>query len=307
VVPVPATLSVTVVTTVSGLVPYLQVKHPRLEDPMTDVTDLLAAQLDAESAPPAPLAIDDLLRDGRRARTRRRLTVGAGAVAAALVIGGTAWTLAAGDSDVATDPPPIAGQTTPTAAPVLEGGELAGYGPDGELVIRTGWHVTQRIPNPMGSRAPEESVALELTDGTKTYWYLLHRDSDGYGATSDPAQKGYATFQEWVDDQVGANQPDPIGQALDLGPDGRLTSSDDAVRIVDQRVGVDIGLDGWAPEDTTVAELRLDGVRWFVAARNHVRGGWELAPPIDTPKAGTTLDSYVDYLRAQYASGEGVR
>ena len=274
---------------------------------MTDVTDLLGAQLDAAPAPAAPLDIDALLRDGRRARTRRRAAVGAGVVAAALVIGGAGWTLGAGGSDVATDRPPVAGQSTPTADPVPEGGLLAAYSPDGALVIRDGWHVTQRIPNPMGYRPPAASVALELTDGTDRYWYLVRRDADGSGSTSDEAQKGFATFQEWVDDQVGANRPDPIGEALDLGADGRLTSSNEAIRIVDQRVGDDIGRAEWAPADTTVAQLSFDGQTWFVAARNHVRGGWELAPPVDTPKAGTTLDSYVDYLRAQYASGEGVR
>jgi hypothetical protein len=274
---------------------------------MTDLTDLLSARIDAEPAPSDPLDVGALLRDGRRARTRRRAVLGAGAVAAALVIGGTAWTLTADGSGTATDRAPLAGQTTPTADPVLEGDLLAAYAPDGTLVIKDGWHVTERIPNPLGLRPPATSVAIELSNGADRYWYLVQRGENGAGSTSDEAQKGFATFQEWVDDQVGANRPDPIGDALDLGPDGRLTSSDDAVRIVDQRVGVDVGQDGWAAEDTTVAELRLEGARWFVAARNHVRGGWELAPPVDTPKAGTTLDSYVEYLRAQYASGEGVR
>ena len=274
---------------------------------MTDVIDLLGTQLDAQPAPASPLDIDTLLRDGRRARTRRRVVVGAGAAAAALVVGGTAWTIGAGGSGTATDHAPLVSRVSPTADPVLEGGLLAAYASDGTLVIADGWHVTQRIPNPMGYRPPNESVGLELSNGTDRYWYLVRKEAGGSGSTSDEAQKGFATFQEWIDDQVGANRPDPIGEALDLGSDGRLTSSNEAVRIVDQRVGADTGQAGWAPEDTTVAELRYDGHTWFVAARNHVRGGWELAPPVDTPKAGTTLDSYVDYLRAQYASGEGLR
>jgi hypothetical protein len=280
---------------------------------MTDVTDLLVTELDAAPAPAgAPLDLDSLLRSGRRARARRRMAVGAGAAAAALVVGGTAWTLAADGSDVATDRPPIAG-TSSSPAPAaaadgpLEGGALAGYDSDGGLVIRHGWQVTQRIPNPAGVRPPAQSVALELSDGKDSYWYYLHRDESGWGASSDPAQKGYATLAEWTADQVDANRPDPVGDALDLRPDGRLVSSDPSVVVVDQRVGVDLGPSFGPAADTTVAELRVDGVRRFVTALDHVSGGWELGPPIDTPKAGTTLASAVDYLEAQYASGEGVR
>jgi hypothetical protein len=281
---------------------------------MQDLADRLAADIDRASshAPASGPAVDTILAGGRQALLRRRLALGAGTAAAALVIGGTLWVVAPGGGTTATDDSQVATQPSSSTAPAtdadpLEGDLLAGYDSDGNLVVKDGWNVTERIPNPMGVKPPEQSVALELTNGTKSYWYLLRSDEKGWGASSDPAQKGFATLEEWTASQVGANQPDPIGDALDLQPDGRLVSSDDDVVVVDQRTGVDLGASFGPAADTTVAELRVDGVRWFVTALDHVSGGWELGPPLDTPKAGTTLDSYVDYLRAQYASGEGVR
>ena len=280
---------------------------------MQDLVDRLAADIDhaSDHAPAPGPALDAIVAGGRRALLRRRLALGAGTAAAALVIGGTLWAVAPGGG-TATDHTGVATQPSGSAAgettvpPFLEGGALAGYGPDGSLVIRDGWTVTERIPNPAGLEPPSHSVALELSDGHDRYWYYLQGDENGYGATSDPAQKGFASLAEWVASQAEANQPDPIADVLDLRG-GRLVSSDDEVVVVDQRTGVDLGSDFGPAADTTVAELSVDGVRWFVTALDHVSGGWELGPPIDTPKAGTTLGSYVDYLRAQYASGEGVR
>ncbi|HWJ83021.1 MAG TPA: hypothetical protein VNS55_12355 [Nocardioides sp.] len=277
---------------------------------MPELMDLIAEQLDAAPAPPpgALIATDALVRDGRRAQSRRRIVLGAGAAAAVLVLGGAAWALAPGGDGVATDHPSIADQpTTSTSDPVLEGGLRAAYGPDGKLVIRDGWRVTQRIPNPMGFQEPDRSVGLEVTRGEDRYWYLLTSREGGSGAISDPAGKGFATLEEWVVDQAAANRPDPLMEALDLRPGGRIVSYDDAVTVVAQRSGVDLGQRFGPAEDTTVAEVRFEGRRWFVTALDHVRGGFEIGPAVDTPAAGTTLDSFIAYARDQYASGEGVR
>lgn len=282
---------------------------------MHDLGDRLAADLDqaSDQAPHPGPALDTIVDGGRRALLRRRFVLGAGTAAAVLAVGGVLWGFAPGGgtatdhAQVATQPDGSASPSAAAVPPFLEGDALAGYGPDGTLVVRDGWTVTERIANPAGRTPPAHSVALELTDGHDRYWYFLQGDEDGYGVTSDPAQKGFATLEEWTASQVDANQPDPIGDALELRSDGTLVSSDDGVVVVDQRTGVDLGASFGPAADTTVAELRVDGVRWFVTALDHVAGGWELGPPIDTPRAGTSLDTCVDYLRAQYASGEGVR
>ncbi|NYJ03021.1 hypothetical protein HNR19_003719 [Nocardioides thalensis] len=290
---------------------------------MQDTTDRFAEHLDAAigAPPPDDASLDRLLVAGRRARTRRRLAIGAGTAAAAIVLGGTTWALApGGDSATAPDSTPIANQPSAPADAgpgsgagdegPLEGNLLVAFGPDGKLVIEDGWTITQRIDNPMGVEPPERSVALEITDGTDRYWYFLHGDEDGWGASPDPAQKGFATLEEWAADQAAANQSsptDPLTEQLTLRPDGTLVSSDPAVVVVDQRSGVDLGPDVGPGARTTVAELGYDGERWFVWAVRRTDGGFESGPPINTPKAGTTLDSAIDYFRAQYASGEGVR
>lgn len=281
---------------------------------MPDTTDPIAEHLDAAigAPPPDDAALDRLLTAGRRARTRRRLAIGAGTAAAAIVVGGTAWALApGGDASTASDRTPIAGQTSADPQSVLEQDDLlVAFGADGELVIRDGWTVTQRIANPMGVEPPQRSVALEVTDGTDRFWYFLHGDADGWGASSDPAQKGYASLEEWTAEQAAANEEsptDPVTEPLDLEADGTLVSFDDAVTVVGQRSGVDLGPDVGRAALTTIAELRHDGERWFVWAVRRPDGGFEVGPPINTPRAGTTLDSAIDYFRAQYDSGEGVR
>lgn len=287
-----------------------------------NVTDLLAEQLDRAPLAPETTDLDDLLVAGRRGVRRRRVALGAGTAVAALALGGGLWALApGGDSRATDDAPPIAGspsaEPTPEDARDLEG-ELAMY-VDGEVVLADGWEITRQIDNPMELRPPELSTAIEITDGTQTFWFLLTQEDGGVtgsvtGSRSDPSQKAFATMEDWVADQVQANQGTPLQdamEALDLTADGRLVSGDESLVVVDQRVGIDLGASFAAPEDTTVAQLDFDGETRFVAVRRVAEPGNELAfevgPPVNTPKAGTTLDSAIDYFRSQYASGEGLR
>jgi hypothetical protein len=96
--------------------------------------------------------VEARLSAGRRLVRRRRLATGAGAVAAALVVGGTAFALAGGGSPSAVQEPTVA--TSPTSSPEaadppvdaggpdhdLQWGREAAYlDTDGKLRIKPGW------------------------------------------------------------------------------------------------------------------------------------------------------------------------
>jgi hypothetical protein len=176
---------------------------------------------------PAHRPVEQTVAAGRRLVVRRRLATGAGATAAALVVGGTAFALAGGGSPSAVPESRFA--TTPTSSPeaadppVDAGGrdhdpewgrEAAYLGTDGNLRIKPGWTIAEQIDEPLGPG----SVAVEVAHGGKRQWFLWDGEGGEVIALGRPAEDGapdpdYASFAGWVADISNADtQPNDEGR-----------------------------------------------------------------------------------------------
>ena len=293
---------------------------------MPDITDQLDAAIGA-SPPDAP----DLRRTlvlGRRALRRRRLAYGVGAVATAVVIGGTAWAVQPGDEASRSQDPDFGerspNRTTESATPMTDepppdrprridwlGEDAAMLGRDGRLLVKTGWSVASRIDEVGGPG----TIGVEITKGDRRQWYLFGT-SMTISSLHAPSE-GHATFQEWV--AVNAPLLD------DKGPDGGqdvtdwpgvprddLVAFDDGedlvalpgVTIVEQRPSPAVG-DSFARQADTsaVAVVEVDGERWYVLARDVDGPAEYIAVP--RSEGGPDLDAFLDLARERYAEGGG--
>ena len=253
----------------------------------TDLADRLDAAIGSAPEPFPPARTTALLAAGRRARTRRRAVLGASALGVGVLVAAGVALGAAGDDragiepSVATDPgDPSAGVPSPSASPsdlepspspardVLLPGERVALTLDGELVVRDGVEVLQRVADPLGSTPPAHSLGLAVRDGATTYWYLLDTDGrQGTGSSSDEARRAFPTLRAWLDDQVALQTGRPTLALVRFTADGRLAPLD-GVTLVRQRTDVRLGNDFAGPGDrTAVAEVRWRGGTWFVAAR----------------------------------------
>jgi len=184
---------------------------------------------------------------------------------------------------------------------------LAEYDADGNLQLANGVTITQRIENPFGAEAPNESVGLELEKDREKFWYLAHwGPSLGSGWISDRAYKAFPSLQSWIDDLVALQTGGARLQLVKFGTDGRLAPLD-GVTIVQQRANPDVG-QSFAPAGTptAVAEVTYQGDTWFVLARDLPDGPPEYFPTA-AAVSGSTIDAFLDYARQQYAGGEGLR
>jgi hypothetical protein len=312
---------------------------------MPDIADQLDAAIG--HAPPDGPALDQTLDQtldrtlalGRRALRRRRLAYGVGAVATALVIGGTAWAVSPGDSAATRSEDPGFGDRSANATPSQPtraadddgadpAGEVPWVGPDaarldrrGELEIRPGWTMVRRIDEVNGPG----TVGLEVTKGDRRQWFLF-----GTGMTISSLHapsEGYATFQEWVDingpliegangggdddtDGAGDWPGEPRDDLVRFVPRhvssarGLVAVSDD-VTVVDQVYNPEIGDSFAPPADTGAAEVRKGDRSFYVVAR---RPDDVIAVPTDVAarKYGIDdLEAFLDFARDRYAEGGG--
>jgi hypothetical protein len=266
---------------------------------------------------PAHRPVQQAIASGRRLVVRRRLAVGAGATATALVIGGAAWAIPPGAPNASSDGGPVATQpstTDPTPRDragdpqsQLMRGELAAFSPDGTLIVRDGWRVSQRIQNPMRRQAPDRSLGLELTRGEQVFWYLLDLQGDEIIRSSDPAGKGFATLDDWVADQVALQGDTPSPSPVAFAPGtAQLVAVDDAL-MVRQQAGPDVPGFARPGDATAVAEVRWRDATYFVLARRTAGAEPEYFPTAATVPARPTLASFLEHAREQYGSGEGLR
>ena len=265
--------------------------------------------------------VADRIAAGRRIVLRRRLATGAGAAATALVVGGTAWAVGAGSTS------PSNPEHGPATASVIEEppdkgdevnrgngsqgylgeSELATYLPSGRLVIRKGWQVSERVPNPLGLKPPAKSVGLELTNGAKTYWYLVEIRGDAGAGTSDPAGKGFSTLDAWVDDQVALQNGDRPETPVEFRDDTAELVAVDGATIIRQRANPDVPGFARPGDSTAVAQVRWNGEEYFVLARKPGGAAADYFPTsVDVPPH-PTMTSFLAHARKQYGSGEGLR
>lgn len=268
---------------------------------------------------PAHRPLEDRLSAGRRARRRRKGAEGVAAIAGVAVLGLAAYAIAPGGSpDSAKDPgftnqtsgsPTTTPTTSPTGAAASEPlGESmwAEYDTDGNVVLADGVTELQRVPNPLGLQHPEKSVGLEVERNGKRVWMLLEYSEKGSAASSDPAQKSFATLQQWLDHQVALQTGGEQVQFVKFGA-GETLEPLPGVTIVQQRPDPGMGDRFAGPGDrTAVAEVRVDGATWFVLARQ-VGGGTPEYFPTAAIAGRQTLAEFLEYARGQYANGEGLR
>ncbi len=152
------------------------------------------------------------------------------------------------------------------------------YGSNGQLIVKDGWEITQRVEEPMGFQPPEASVGVVATDGEHTRWLLLtHEHAEdaqghplpnafgGSGSADDPG-KGYSRFEDWlasmVELQGGARTP-PL---VTVDDEDRVQPGPGAV-VVETRPAPAIG--GYTSDGDRMVEVRRDGRTWFAVVRGH--------------------------------------
>jgi hypothetical protein len=211
-------------------------------------------------------------------------------------------------------PPPITAQMR---RDLFSGSENpAAYDRFGRLVIRRGWTVTRRIPNPMHYTPPSRSVGLEVRKGDEVIWTLVTHeasrfdDSSTGGSTYDPAYKSFATIEPWlaqmVELQGGVADGADVPPRVTMRSDGTLRAPAGAT-VVRQVPDPDVPGFAGPGDDTAAAEVVRGEQVWFVLARRAPGAEAELFPLEAEVLDRATLSEFLAYARAAYAGGEGLR
>lgn len=259
---------------------------------------------------PGHRPVEERLVAGRRALRRRRLGSAAATIAVVAALG-TTYAVAAPDHDgdrrgqVVIDPTP---SPTPDSAPWATGVTVR-YSADGELEVRPGVVVHEHLENPFGYQPPQRSDALDLTFEGQRTWTIVELKQGRLTSSESVPSNGWASFADYVADQVGAAVPGNGGWPDTLRLTDRGTVVASAGSEVLQRTD-DPGLGhSFAPPGTPTgaAVVRAaDGVGYFVVWRV-VDGRLDVitTPPRDV--VGATFEELLTYARGQYAGGAGPR
>lgn len=274
------------------------------------------------------------LEAGHRAARRRRAAVTVAGVAAAVVVGGLTWSLAPGSPPRGSEAPIASDGAHPTqtadrgleerrrslealrragAAQVDFLGNPAAIADGGIVLAQGAGPVLQRVPNPMGyTRAEGTSFGIRVMfEGREQYSLMTSYDDGASSSTTTVDATG--DFPGWLDQAVRTQR------SLDA-TSGLVPSSTDApwltlsangsveptrgVLIREWRDDVDLGpsfSDGAAR--TGAVRLVVDG-RTEYAAFRVVDGTLDVVPG---GGRFDSMDAFLDWARAQYASGAGMR
>ncbi|MFC0222366.1 hypothetical protein [Nocardioides zeicaulis] len=278
------------------------------------------------------------LEAGHRVARRRRAALAVAGVAAAVVVAGATWSLAPGSAPRGGEAPVASDPARPTRTADGRGpedrvrslAELRRAGAaepdflgnpavlvDGGLVLADGaGPVLQRVPNPMGyTPAQGTSLGIRVWFEGREQYSLMTSHVEGT-STSTATVDATGDFPGWLDQAVRtqrtldvANGVTPAagsddGPWLELGADGSVEAARAGVLIEEVRSGVDLGpsfADG--ADGTGAVRLRVDGSTEHAAFRvvdgvlDVVPGGGRFA----------SMDAFLAWARAQYASGSGMR
>jgi hypothetical protein len=257
--------------------------------------------------------VSERVEAGHRAMRRRHVAGAVVTVATAAVVGlGAVAVLGGGDSPSQLAADPTSGPTAEAAADWAED-ELARFDSDGNLEVRPGVTVLERIDSPFPpSAGMDRSVGLALEGGGDVTWMLMtwNTDDDGYTSESGvawaPGEAG--SFTEWVTEQVRLQTtPTPEDNSagyVEFAGDGSLVSSH-GVQVLDQRHPVRLKNFTLGDEPTAAALLQgPDGKKWYVLVRD-IDDVDVIAVPFKT--GGPTLDDFLAYARTKYDEGVGLR
>lgn len=292
---------------------------------MTTDADL-AARFDAAIGEgPEHRPLDPALRAGRRRLLGRRLAV-AGAAVVVVTAGGAA--VAGGSGDQAHDLPPAGAPTTATPSPTGEPpadeppteeaavirfeGQLAVATADGELVLNPRATIRRQETVRFGG-AVAYAVIGTLRGRTSALFTTMDR-TGGMSITDAPvAGRLRAWARATLREYVRANQeppPPPDGADDDLPtpappdlvtfPGSELVPAA-GVTVTDQVS--DVVLRDFAEPGQPTAAARItrgDSVYFLVARPDDVIA-------VEPPPGIRTLDEWVDFAQAAYASGAGLR
>lgn len=135
-----------------------------------------------------------------------------------------------------------------------------------------------------------------------TYWAHISPS----GGTYDEAFAAFPTLSDWLSDQVALQAGEPLLQLVRFGDDGLLEPLE-GVRLLDQRSDIDPRHNIAPPGvPVAVAEVRWEGQRWYVVARDLVDEGSEYFPAAASVTK-PTLDAFVTWLEADPANFDGLR
>ena len=244
--------------------------------------------------------VEQRLVAGRRALRRRRIVVGAAAVALTMAAGGVA--LAAQPSEPRSESPVV---DRPNGGGLQVNDEQAVR----DLVAWTGsewqvareWDVDQRIPNPMGYEPPKRSVALEIHNGSVHRYVLATVDKNSGALYSTRVPEG-TILGDWLvaakHNLSGKWQPDPV-----YFGSGETLIAADGVTILDQlphpNLPANFASDG---ERTAAAQIDDHGQQTFVLVREF-DGQVQVIP---FTGHFDSLQAFVRFAQQQYDSEEGL-
>lgn len=282
---------------------------------MTDLRDEIERSF---GTGPALRPVEDRITAGRRALVRRRVAAGVAALAAVAVVGTGAYAVMPGDpvgrgtGHVAVDP------TSPPSPAPSSSGQPGGPWEDdipvryidGALQIREGVVVHERIENPYGYAPPRTSDALDLTFHGERMWVVVDLGKNGYGMSSSTPSNGWASFEDYVADQVDGQTGGEDGwpNTMELTTDGRVVPTEGTTvrnRTDDPQLGPDFAPAG-ATTGAAVVTVAGDHHSYFLVWRV-VDGELDVLTTPPDEVTGATFDELLAYARAQYASGEGLR
>jgi hypothetical protein len=135
-----------------------------------------------------------------------------------------------------------------------------------------------------------------------TYWAIV----DPSGGTYDEAFAAFPTLADWLNDQMALQAGEPLLQLVRFGTDGLLEPLE-GVELLDQSADIDPRHNIAPPGvPVAVAEVRWEGQRWYVVARDLDDSGSEYFPAAASVTK-PTLDAFVTWLEADAANFDGLR
>lgn len=259
---------------------------------------------------------------GRRAVRRRRVGRAAIGVAAATVLVASWYAVAPttrgadlrGNDPASTtsaSPTPSEGPSAEVVERTWSKGELIRY-VGGQLEVRPGVTVHERIENPHGYEPPGLSDALDVTWNGQRLWLMIEKgpSDQGTSSSSSTPSNGWAGFADYVADQVVVTGQGPDGwpETFRLDDQGQVVPTP-GTQVLNRTDDPLLGPTFAAPDSVTgaaVVTVAGDPASYFIVWRV-VDGVLDVIATPSRDVVGADLDDLLSMARAKYASGEGLR